>query len=90
MIYTIPRSHYTVNGKERQITLLSPFDELEVEQIQKIIDVDRGNPIYNANYPGFMFYPISMDGGVITYSNPCDDINNDTNLRITYNSHESI
>ena len=58
-------SEYTFDASAKEITLLSPFDIVDEEQIIKITNLNTGAVIYNS---ARRTYPISISSGVITHT----------------------
>ena len=63
---SIPNNtEYTFDASAQEITLLSPFDTVDEEQIIKITNLDTGAVIYSSDR---RTCPISVSSGVITHT----------------------
>ena len=62
---TLSNSDYTFDASAKEITLISPFDALTVEQILCITNLTANSIIYNSAQQK---YPISVATGVITHT----------------------
>ena len=58
-------SEYTFDASAQEITLLSPFDSVDEEQILKITNQTTSAVIYDS---ARRTYPISVSSGVITHT----------------------
>jgi hypothetical protein len=68
----IPATYITLGAAEKTITLASPYNTISKEQVLFIQDLNTGDIIYNSKFP--RVNPITVEGGVITYTHPSEEI----------------
>jgi hypothetical protein len=64
-MYTIPNNYYTLDATAGTITLLSPYNDIDLEQFITIVDLDTNDVIYDVHLKRD---GVSYSSGVITYT----------------------
>jgi len=67
MYQVVPEAGYTLGASAKKITLISPWDTLEIASIISIKDITTGDQIYDSEN---IDYQITLSAGVITYTYP--------------------
>ena len=77
--------YYAFDASEKTITLSSPYDVLTVEQVLRIKDLTTNYLIYDCEDSKYDDIPVSIVGGVLTYTAPARDAADTDLLQITVN-----
>jgi len=77
--------YYAFDASEKTITLSSPYNTVTVEQVLRIKDLTTNYIIYDCEDSKYDDIPISIVGGVLTYTAPARDAADTDILQITVN-----
>jgi len=77
--------YYAFDASEKTITLSSPYNTVTVEQVLRIKDLTTNYIIYDCEDSKYDDIPISIVGGVLTYTAPARDAADTDLLQITVN-----
>lgn len=75
----IPSSNYVLDASTRTITLLDPYDNLELAQLLKITDLDTDDDVYDFNTRRA---GVEISSGVISWTGDTNITSDDDELRI--------
>jgi len=77
--------YYSFDASEKTITLTSPYNTVTVEQVMRIKDLTTNYIIYDCEDSKYDDIPVSIVGGVLTYTAPARDAADTDLLQITVN-----
>ena len=77
--------YYAFDASEKTITLSSPYNTVTVEQVLRIKDLTTNYIIYDCEDSKYDDIPVSIVGGVLTYTAPARDAADTDLLQITVN-----
>ena len=84
-VKVIHPDYYSFDASEKTITLSSPYNTVTVEQVLRIKDLTTNYIIYDCEDSKYDDIPISIVGGVLTYTAPARDAADTDILQITVN-----
>ena len=84
-VKVIHPDYYSFDASEKTITLSSPYNTVTVEQVLRIKDLTTNYIIYDCEDSKYDDIPVSIVGGVLTYTAPAIDSADTDILQITVN-----
>ena len=84
-VKVIHPDYYSFDASEKTITLSSPYNTVTVEQVLRIKDLTTNYIIYDCEDSKYDDIPVSIVGGVLTYTAPARDAADTDLLQITVN-----
>ena len=84
-VKVIHPDYYSFDASEKTITLSSPYNTVTVEQVLRIKDLTTNYIIYDCEDSKYDDIPVSIVGGVLTYTAPARDSADTDILQITVN-----
>jgi hypothetical protein len=83
----IPKANYTLDASERTITLINPYNNIELGQLVKITDLDTDDDIYDVTIKRA---GVEVSNGVISYTADSNIVSDTDELRIVVSSADNV
>jgi len=86
-MHVIPKINYVLDASARTITLINPYDNIELGQIIKITDLDTDDDIYDVSIKRA---GVEVVDGVISYTADSNIVSDGDELRIVVDAIDNV
>jgi len=83
----IPKTNYTLDASERTITLINPYNTVELGQLVKITDLDTDDNVYDVTIKRD---GVEVSNGVISYTADSNIVSDNDELRIVISTADNV